>query len=102
MLLTGAPATLDRSASCRPAARRFPSSYSFSQGMAPILALIPDLAHWTPAEKRALVQIIRAKGAPRQLRYIDLLRQHTRLFRSLESLTRNKPAPPRAMPERSA
>lgn len=30
--------------------------------MAPILVLIPDIARWTRAEKRAVVRIIRAKG----------------------------------------
>jgi len=57
--------------------------------LSPILDLIPDLHDWTPAEKRALVRIIKAKGAPRQLRYVHLLRQHTRLFGSLESLARS-------------
>jgi hypothetical protein len=54
--------------------------------LAPILALIPDLERWTAAERRALVRIIRAKGAERQAAYIRLLRGHRRLARSLYDL----------------
>jgi len=54
--------------------------------MAPILALIPDLDHWTAVEKRALVRVIRAKGAERQAAYIRSLTGHRRLARSLYDL----------------
>jgi hypothetical protein len=54
--------------------------------LAPVLALIPDLARWTSADKRSLVRIIRAKGAERQVAYIRLLQGHRRLARSLYAL----------------
>ncbi len=56
-----------------------------------ILALLPDLPHWTPAEKRALVRVVRAKGGPRESHFVRLLREHARLARSLQELA--GPAP---------
>ena len=54
--------------------------------LSPILVLILDLPRWTPAEKRALVRIIKAKGGRREAAYIGLLREHHRLARSLREL----------------
>jgi hypothetical protein len=89
----------DRAAAVRWARRRvcrnlgIPRSTSWSEPeqaaldrLSPILALIPDLPRWSPAEKRALVRIIRAKGGNREAPYIRLLRQHHRLARSLHAL----------------
>lgn len=45
----------------------------------PMLALIPDLAKWTPEEKRALVRIVRAKAASTEAGYLRLMRRHTKL-----------------------
>ena len=70
-----------------PGWRAWPAPQQFAmERLAPILALIPDLDHWTAAEKRALVRVIRAKGAQRQAAYIRLLTGHTRLARSLYDL----------------
>ena len=54
--------------------------------MAPILVLIPEIARWTRAEKRALVRIIRAKGGRSEAAYVGLLRGHARLARTLHLL----------------
>ena len=56
------------------------------QRLSPILALITDLNEWSPAEKRALARIVKAKGAPRQSTYIGLARRHPRLGHSLREL----------------
>lgn len=40
------------------------------------LSLVPDLARWTPNEKRALAAIIRAKAGPDETRYLRLLQKH--------------------------
>ncbi|HZB45572.1 MAG TPA: hypothetical protein VE360_10030 [Pyrinomonadaceae bacterium] len=48
-----------------------------------VLALIPDLSRWTPDEKRALLQIVRAKAGSDETRYLRLLQQHTRLRREI-------------------
>jgi hypothetical protein len=47
--------------------------------LAPALALIPDLARWSEAEKRAVVRIIRAKAGPDEAPYLRLLQNHGRL-----------------------
>lgn len=44
-----------------------------------VLALAPEIAHWTPAQKQALVAIIRAKAAPQEVDYLHLLQRHNRL-----------------------
>ncbi len=54
--------------------------------LAPMLALIPDLAEWTPEEKRALVRIIRAKAAPTEAGYLHRLRRHAKLRKALVHL----------------
>ncbi len=47
--------------------------------LAMVLALVPDLASWTTEEKRALLQIIRAKAGPEESRFLRLLQRHPRL-----------------------
>lgn len=54
--------------------------------LAPILALIPGLAGWTPGEKRALVRIVWAKAAPTEAGYLRLMRRHAKLQRAIVSL----------------
>jgi hypothetical protein len=44
-----------------------------------ILALIPDLARWTPNEKIQLTKIIRAKSSPNEMTYLHQTQRHTRL-----------------------
>jgi hypothetical protein len=44
-----------------------------------ILSLVRDLKRWSPAEKRLLVAIIRAKAGRSETRYLRLLHQHARL-----------------------
>jgi hypothetical protein len=56
--------------------------------MALVAALIPDLAEWSPAERRALVAVMRAKGSGSEMRYARRLDAHRRLRRSLEALAR--------------
>lgn len=47
--------------------------------LAPVLALIPDLGDWSGEERRALVQIVRAKAGPREADYLRRLRAQRRL-----------------------
>ena len=44
-----------------------------------VLALIPDLSSWSRDEKRAVVEIIRAKAGVDESRYVRLLIGHQRL-----------------------
>lgn len=55
-----------------------PAATSF-HNFAMLAALIPDLPAWTPAEKESLLEILRAKGAPSEMRYLHLLQTHSRL-----------------------
>ena len=48
-----------------------------------VLALISDLADWTPAEKRELVKILRAKPSRNEMQYLHLTQRHSRLRREL-------------------
>jgi hypothetical protein len=75
-----------------PGWRRWPGAKRMAmERLSPILVLIPDLARWTPAEKRALVRIIRGKGGRSEAVYVRLLRGHDRLARSLQDLARSDP-----------
>ncbi len=55
-------------------------------GMSPALALIPDLARWTTAEKQSLLRIIRTKAAADETKYARLLHTHPRLRRAFIAL----------------
>ncbi len=44
-----------------------------------VLALIPDLARWSPEEKRQLVRVIRAKSATNEMSYLRQTQRHSRL-----------------------
>jgi hypothetical protein len=48
-----------------------------------ILALVPDLAAWSPEEKRKMVEIIRAQAGTNEMRYLRLTQGHARLRREL-------------------
>ncbi len=90
-------AASERVARClsTPGWRRWPRAERMAlERLAPILVLIPDLADWTPAEKRAVVRIVKARGASKESDYIRLLREHARLSRALCDLTRVPAAPP--------
>lgn len=44
-----------------------------------VLALIPNLWRWSPDEKRQLIEIIRIKSAPNEMKYLHQTRLHPRL-----------------------
>jgi hypothetical protein len=54
--------------------------------LALVLALIPDLARWSPAEKQAVVRVVRAKAGADELDYLRRLQQHARLRRAIIEL----------------
>ncbi len=59
--------------------------------LAPLLALIPDLARWSPEEKRLLTRIVRAKAGADELDYLRLLQRHARLRRAIIDLGTSAP-----------
>jgi len=50
---------------------------------APLIVSLPGLARWSSAEKRALVDVVRAKAGTSELEYIRRFNAHPRLARSL-------------------
>ncbi len=51
-----------------------------------VLDLVPGLSRWSPAERAAAVDVVRAKAAGGERRYLRLLRRHSRLRRALLDL----------------
>jgi hypothetical protein len=59
--------------------------------LAPVLGLIPDLGTWPSRERRALAEVIRAKGRTDETGYLRHLRRHRRLRRWLVALATPTP-----------
>jgi hypothetical protein len=49
----------------------------------PIVAALPGLERWSPAEKRALVAVVRAKGGRYESHFVRLFDRHARLRRAV-------------------
>jgi hypothetical protein len=56
------------------------------ENFAVVLALVPDLSAWTDAQKQTLLQIIRAKSKPDEMRFLYLTQRHDRLREALLKL----------------
>lgn len=56
-----------------------PAGQSVWNDFAVALSLVPDLNRWSQDEKHDLAQIIRAKAASDESRYLKLMQKHTRL-----------------------
>ena len=46
--------------------------------LAPVAALVPDLARWEPAERRGLLALLRAKEGPRERPFALGMLRHAR------------------------
>ncbi len=53
------------------------------QRWAPIVASTPGIARWSPAERRALAAIVRAKGARRETEFVEKFARHPKLAKAL-------------------
>ena len=78
---------------CRILGIRDPSSWQRHERealrhLAPVVNLIDELHNWPVKDKRLLVKLIRAKGAPAERRYVELMKQHARLYNSLRKYCR--------------
>jgi hypothetical protein len=51
--------------------------------LALVLDSIPDLARWSPSERRGVAAIVRAKAGRSERRYLRLAQRHARLRRAL-------------------
>jgi len=90
---TGNPDAMFRSAGSRLARvlKVDPNSYAATErkafdNFAFLLSLARDLEKWETADKRALLDIIRAKAAPDETGYLRLLQQHKTLGETLRKL----------------
>jgi hypothetical protein len=50
---------------------------------APLVAILPGLARWTPAQRAALVAVVRAKGGRRESDFVRRFDAHRPLRRAL-------------------
>jgi hypothetical protein len=75
---TASFATVTRALNLNPA-RWTPAQQQALENWSLFLALIPDLARWSPKEKRQLVKIVRAKSAGNEMPYLRQTQQHARL-----------------------
>jgi len=58
---------------------------------APLVLALPDVQRWTPAERRALRDVVRAKGGPRESEFVRLFDRHKKLRAALLTLSRTEP-----------
>lgn len=58
---------------------------------APMLALLPSIERWTPASKKSLVRVARAKGGRRESDYVRLFDAHRPLRKALVRLVSEDP-----------
>lgn len=69
--------------------RRFPDAERQAwERWSALIVLLPGVRHWTPDERRALVEIVRAKGGRRESDFVVRFDQHRRLRTALRSLGR--------------
>ncbi|HSB64379.1 MAG TPA: hypothetical protein VLJ18_09450 [Thermoanaerobaculia bacterium] len=59
---------------------------------APLVAILPHLARWSLAEKRALAAVVRAKGGRRESDFVRLFDRHRKLRRAIAALAKAEPA----------
>ncbi len=52
----------------------------------PLIVMLPGISRWKPEEKRALAQVVRAKGGRRESDYVRLFNKHQRLRRAILKL----------------
>jgi hypothetical protein len=55
---------------------------------APLVVALPDVKRWTAGEKRALLDVIRAKGGEAEIDFVARFDAHARLKRGILSLSR--------------
>ena len=55
---------------------------------APLVTLLPGVSRWLPAERRALAEVIRAKGGQREDAFVRAFDAHPKLGGSLAQLMR--------------
>ena len=69
-------------------ARRRPAEHRAFEEFSVLAAMIPDLRRWSRAERRALAEVMAAKGAARESDYARLLQNHPRLLDAIGRLSK--------------
>jgi hypothetical protein len=59
--------------------------------LAPLLSMLPELASWSPADKKRAVRVLRLKGSRSEMKCDIALRAHRRLERAIRSLAARPP-----------
>jgi hypothetical protein len=76
-----------------------PAGGAAFENLALVLDLIPDLARWSREEKRAVVDVVRAKAGREEISYLRRLQRHERLRKEVLRLGSAKGTPsPRPSP----
>jgi len=57
----------------------------------PLIVMLPGISRWRLQEKRALVQVVRAKGGRRESDFVTLFDKHRRLRRAILKLAEQAP-----------
>ena len=69
--------------------RRFPESERLAwQRWAPVVTALPGVARWSSNERRALVDVVRAKGGRRESDFVERFDRHARLRLALWAFAR--------------
>ena len=58
---------------------------------APLVQVLPGVSEWTPTQKRALIEIVRSKAAPRESDFVRRFDRHTKLRAALLDLAAREP-----------
>ncbi|MFC1799844.1 hypothetical protein ACFL2Z_02925 [Candidatus Eisenbacteria bacterium] len=68
--------------------RRFTSGERLAwDRWSPVIVALKGIKGWSPAQKRALVDVVRAKGGQRESRFVDLFDRHHRLQKAIARLS---------------
>jgi len=59
---------------------------------APLVTILPGIARWSTAEKRALAAVVRAKGGRRESDFVRLFDRHRKLRQAVAALAKSLPA----------
>jgi hypothetical protein len=92
----GVRAALERAGTLTSAGSR--SDWSASERLAferwaPLLGILPGIERWSPAEKRDLLAVVRAKGGAREADFVRRFDAHAKLRAAIVRLTRRNPPP---------
>ncbi len=76
--------------------RRLPSGERLAwERLSPVVLLLPGVAGWPAADRRALGAILRAKGSRRETAFVDLINRHPRFHGALTRLGARRGTPRR-------